>query len=178
MMAWRLLVTSLAMLALLSGCEVTPARYKVLSFFFDGVPNPEEIKAAELREKAKREAAEGKAGTLGSQHAPYAEKKCNSCHERSTNVLVAPKEELCYRCHKFKTENKWVHGPVVSGGCTVCHDPHSSRYRFLLVSESESFCFYCHDEKVIKEIEAHKGIDAKCTDCHNPHMSVNRYLLK
>ncbi len=177
MKLWKVLAASLVALVLLSGCEVTPARYKVLSFFFDGVPNPEEVKAAELREKEKKNTAAAKA-YLGSAHPPYATKKCNSCHNPSTNVLLAPVQELCYRCHKFESENKWVHGPVASGGCTVCHDPHSSRYPHLLVSESENFCFYCHDENVIRGIEAHKGIEAKCTDCHDPHMSVGRYLLK
>lgn len=174
MKAWKVLVTSFVVTALLYGCEVTPARYKVLSFFFDGVPNPEEVKVAEIREKENKEIAR----TTGAGHAPYAAKMCDACHVPFTNALVVPISELCYRCHEMKLNKKWVHGPIASGGCRVCHDPHSSRYKFLLVSESESFCFYCHDEKAIMKNEAHKGNVMKCTSCHDAHMSDNRYLLK
>ncbi len=151
--------------------------YKVLSFFFDGVPKPEEKKTAGEKKTSEgtAEIAQKFAPTV---HAPYAARMCDACHNPSTHALVLPIQELCFKCHQFKMDKKYVHGPLASGGCRVCHDPHSSGYRFLLVSESERFCFYCHDEKAIARNEAHKGHDMKCTTCHNPHMSDKEHLLR
>ena len=55
--------------------------------------------------------------------------------------------QLCGRCHELDLTRRYVHGPLASGGCTVCHDPHSSRYRYLLVSDSDGFCLSCHDAR-------------------------------
>ncbi len=160
------------------GCGVQ-TRYKVLSFFFDGVPNPEE-KSRQLAADAAKAGQSAKETTQqkGSEHGPYASKQCNECHQRATNTLVLPIEELCFKCHALDMKKKYAHGPAASGGCRVCHVPHSSSYRFLLVSEPEKFCFYCHDEKMITRLEVHQGIDTGCTTCHDPHSSDNQHLLK
>ncbi|MEW6601150.1 MAG: cytochrome c3 family protein [Nitrospirota bacterium] len=160
----------------LYGCEAT-TRYRVLSFFFDGVPKPEAEKAAEGQKAADKGIAVRKAKTSYG-HGPYEAKMCEACHLRGTNALVAPIQELCFRCHEFRMDKKFVHGPLISGDCRVCHDPHGSRYQFLLVSEAKTFCFYCHDEKDIAKNQAHKGSDMNCTSCHNAHMSDKKYLLK
>ena len=180
MKKWTILLTVLMAAALLYGCEPT-ARYKVLSFFFDGVPNPEEVKAAEMKKKAaeERKAGGGTTGITSFKHGPYAARMCSGCHMTgASNRLIAPLEKLCFGCHEFKMDKKWVHGPFAAGDCTVCHDPHSSRYKFLLVSEPGKLCFNCHDEKAITESELHKGTDMQCTTCHDPHMSDQQYMLK
>ncbi|MBI5739745.1 MAG: hypothetical protein HZA16_03400 [Nitrospirae bacterium] len=161
--------------ALLYGCEAT-TRYRVLSFFFDGVPDPEEERVAKVQKGDAGEAGVKKRTSY--QHGPYAAKMCNGCHIQGTNRFVASIEELCVRCHEFRMDKQWIHGPLASGGCRVCHDPHSSRQRYLLVSKSEEFCLHCHDEKAIARNEAHKDVDTDCTSCHNAHMSDRRYLLK
>lgn len=94
------------------------------------------------------------------------------------NALVAPREQLCFRCHEIRMNKKYIHGPLASGGCTACHDPHSSQYRYLLVSESDSFCFYCHDRQTVARVGAHRGVQEQCTTCHDAHMSDKKYLLK
>jgi predicted CXXCH cytochrome family protein len=72
----------------------------------------------------------------------------------------------------------WVHGPVSSGLCTVCHSPHSSKYPFMLLSgKTNEMCRSCHAEGYIMPIEDHKK-DMDCTECHNPHIGKNRFLLK
>jgi len=155
------------------GCEPR-TNYQVLSFFFDGVPNPDQA--------AQNGTAGGEkpklARTTYREHGPFAAKMCDGCHDRSTNVLIMPVEKLCLNCHTIPLDKKYIHGPVVSGGCKVCHDPHGSAFPFLLVSEPVHFCYYCHSEKDVMKNEVHNGVTEACTVCHNAHMSDKQYLLK
>ena len=178
MKGWAVAACVSALAVLLIGCDAT-ARYKVLSFFFDGVPPPEPPGAAEARRAA------AAAGGVPAQpvhvwvHGPYGARLCNACHvPGEMNTLAAPGEQLCFQCHDIKMGKKYVHGPLASGGCTACHDPHSSRYRYLLVAESDTFCFYCHDRQAVAKVGAHAGVTEQCTTCHDAHMSDKKYLLK
>lgn len=167
--------------AALCGCDAR-TQYRLLSPFFDGVPNPDQTTStAGGNNNAGSRAAVDKRDTRVNQyteHGPYAAKLCEGCHQRGTNKLLLPIESLCLYCHTFQTEKKRVHGPIASGGCKVCHDPHSSPNRFLLVSESKEFCLYCHDKNEIATREVHKDTAAECTTCHDAHGSDNEFLLK
>jgi predicted CXXCH cytochrome family protein len=176
MRAWRLATGLAVASALALGCNAA-TRYSVLAVFLDGVPPPQ----------PKEEATAKLAGASASrprhtgyrEHGPYAAKLCNACHVTgSLSELVAPREQLCLRCHELKTDKKYVHGPLASGGCLACHDPHSSQYRYFLLSESDSFCFRCHEPQVVARVAAHTNVGEQCTRCHDPHMSDNKYLLR
>jgi predicted CXXCH cytochrome family protein len=172
-----LLVAACAACALCAACSAT-TRHKVLSTLFDGVPplrtaGPEGAtpvggpQAAALRAEAPRD------------HGPYAAHLCGACHEAAaTNALVLPKDQLCFKCHELSLNRKFVHGPVVSGGCLVCHDPHSSRNPRLLVSGPGTVCFQCHDARDVARISGHEGVESGCTECHDAHASDQRFLLK
>lgn len=167
-----------AIAALLSfGCSAE-SRHTVLTVFFDGVP-PLEVPPPEgLAETADGPVERVSRVGFGG-HGPYAARMCGACHQSAaTNKLVVPVEELCFRCHDIRMDKKYIHGPLASGGCKACHDPHSSRYRYLLVSESDDFCFHCHEEQVVAAIPAHGGSDQSCTACHDAHMSNQKYLLR
>ncbi len=159
---------------LLCGCNAT-TRYQVLSFFFDGVPSPED-RSLQAGAQAGRPGAEKPASQVF-KHGPFAAKLCAACHDSSTNVLLLPKDKLCFKCHELPSPRK-QHGPVVTGGCVVCHDPHSSSNERLLVAPAREFCLYCHDGKEIYSREAHRGNDTACTVCHNPHGSDNDFFLR
>lgn len=160
--------------ALALGCS-----YKTLKFFFDGVPEPQKKKQAVRAGATAPENAGTAVRAAYYEHAPYAARECDSCHDRNrTNALVTSKEQLCFNCHDLQLNQKYVHGPIASGGCLVCHDPHSSRYAFLLVSEPSTFCFHCHDPNAIPKDEPHTRTDVQCTLCHDAHMSDKKYLLK
>lgn len=174
-----LLARCLPLLCLLAaGCNPT-TRYEVLSFFIDGVPPPKpapDITSA----RDEKGAAAGRSREVGyREHGPYGAKLCSACHIAGAfNQLVAPREEICMRCHEFKLDKKYLHGPLASGGCVACHDPHSSQYRYLLVSESDSFCFRCHEPQLVARNPVHAGVGEQCTQCHDAHMSDNEYLLR
>jgi len=161
---------------LYTGCAPqTQSQYKMLSFFFDGVPNPEEKQA----EVAKVEERKGLVQTsIYKEHGPYAAKQCGGCHDRGSNRLIVPKQELCFQCHTLDIRKKYIHGPLASGGCTVCHQPHGSSYAFLLVAEPKEFCLYCHAKEDISRNAVHGEMDAQCTMCHDAHGSNEQYLLR
>lgn len=167
----------LAVAGLSFACSAS-TRHKVLTFFFDGVPPPRGAAVAtQPASAAGEQAASRPAGYR--EHGPYAARLCNACHDSgATNALVAPRERLCLRCHQLGLEKRYVHGPLISGGCLVCHDPHASPYRALLVSESDGFCLRCHDRDALSRIDGHTGTAERCTTCHEAHMSDKRYLLK
>jgi predicted CXXCH cytochrome family protein len=172
--AWALLF--FLVIILLGSCEPR-TRYKTLSFFFDGVPDPDKVVSAprdSRRQTAERLALKRKF----SSHGPYEAKMCDACHQRATNALVLPIEELCVKWHIMDIDKKYLHGPVAAGGCRVCHDPHGTGRPFLLVSDAQKFCYYCHDENAVSATEAHRDVEASCTECHDAHSADNRFFLK
>jgi len=161
--------------ALSAGCS-TATHHRVLSIFFDGVP---EAKAAVGSDAPAVQASVGRQLVRPGEHGPYAAKLCDSCHNsKATNALVVPAEQLCSRCHELGDAKAFVHGPLASGGCLVCHDPHRSANRFLLVSATDGFCLQCHDRATLSPAEGHAGSATDCTHCHDAHMSDRKYLLR
>jgi len=164
--------------ALMFGCNTTK-NYKVLSFFFDGVPDPDKAPAEQgIGDTRKGGQIAPTSASRYREHGPYAAKECQGCHMRATNALILPIEELCFRCHSIDVRKKYIHGPVASGGCKVCHEAHGSLYPFLLVSEPKEFCHHCHDRNAIARGGKHKDMETECTVCHDAHSSEKEYLLK
>ena len=161
----------------LIGCSAT-ARHKTLTMFFDGVPPQGAPSAGPARPQTATTIGSPSVIPVGSERGPYAARLCDACHQRGTNALVAPQEALCLRCHQLDLDKAYVHGPLASGGCLVCHDPHSSRFGSLLVSESGGFCLSCHERDAVARIEGHADITEGCTTCHDAHGSDVKYLLK
>jgi predicted CXXCH cytochrome family protein len=162
----------LASMVMLCGCE-PQTRYKVLSFFFDGVPVPRDPSLITESADAK---GTGGVRVRASKHGPYEAKMCAACHDPNTNALLLPRDQLCLKCHEVKTGRR-QHGPFASGGCLVCHDPHRSSSEHLLVAPAKEFCLYCHESREILTRKVHQGMTVSCTVCHNPHGSDNEYFL-
>ena len=156
-------------------------------------------------------------------HAPLAAKKevhaavhmgCASCHgevDASTTPhkyksklakgLTADGNALCANCHEKKLfEGKVLHGPVVSGPCLACHNPHSSDNQGLLTKAPATLCLDCHpaiskgphvvagfsqkshplgNEKKEAKDPLREGKKFYCASCHEPHRSdrpkLNRF---
>jgi predicted CXXCH cytochrome family protein len=164
----------------LSGCD-PQTRHGTLSFFFDGVPAPADPRqgaAPGTNGVARRTARTEAERPRSFQHGPYGAKLCDGCHVRDSNNLIMPLEELCTYCHVFDLAGKKVHGPLASGGCTVCHDPHESQNPMVLVANAREFCLYCHERKDLVKQDAHADMQLECTLCHDAHSSKNASLLK
>lgn len=177
--AWAGLVVS---------CDAVTA-HKVASTIFDGVPSlpPAEQYCRDYHEQKLAEAelaasaAARTAAPQASKHAPYAEKRCNDCHDKAEESgLIRPKEKLCFLCHPDILAGAYVHGPAAVGACLECHEPHSSSQPALLKMDKSQLCLYCHKERRIADA-MHQRLAARgliCVDCHDPHASDGTYLLK
>ncbi|MCP4217809.1 MAG: hypothetical protein GY765_24420 [bacterium] len=159
--------------------------YKVLNFFFDGVPNPEEkeAKEAELRKGSKKNFAsripQKKWAKMISRHPDYFKNVCNNCHDRSAKnyLKVEKKEDLCYLCHKPEQFTAaFVHGPVAVKACLTCHVPHESQYVKLLKKKPRELCNTCHGQGGIPSKSCVK--EKACTQCHYPHAGEKRFFLR
>ena len=91
-----------------------------------------------------------------------------------------PQQELCFKCHSgVGDEAAFVHAPVASGDCLMCHLPHTSPLKHLLVEEAPGLCLQCHDSKQLSTVEGHSpGNTTSCYTCHDPHSGPRHYFLR
>ena len=158
----------------LIGCTDPQKRYQVLSFFFDGVPDPNAPK--------KQSSKHGASGGRTVVHKPFADNLCNSCHQNSTDIFARAqvREDVCLNCHSnVPTQYAVMHGPVVNNACQMCHSPHSSALPHLLKQPAPALCAQCHDADAMLVMHKRQPIDPKqsCIDCHSGHGGSNHQLL-
>ncbi|MBU0481031.1 MAG: cytochrome c3 family protein [Proteobacteria bacterium] len=136
-------------------------------------------------------------------HGPVGTGDCTICHDPhgSANRYQLPaagEKQLCVICHVDKKkyldpgqQNFAVHGILNAKGCTICHSPHATQFRFQLTHEINDLCVSCHTNLEGVEdghpVQNHpvkgksdprrKGFPFTCTSCHNPHGSRYQYLL-
>ena len=131
------------------------------------------------------ELARDDSGATWGLHEPL--KDCVTCHYKqpeqdSSDIpyLVAPVPQLCYGCHKdYISPAKWVHGPVVTGDCLFCHEPHKTDNKSLLRKPIPELCHQCHEAGMLQSVANHSDESyAHCNACHDGHMSPGRMLLK
>ncbi len=171
---------------LISACSGSSS-YGTLSFFFDGVPNPNKPKVDTIKIMIdstgikKREEILKKANPNYVLHGPYGAKLCENCHNVDQGFSLLRKEpDLCYKCHdNFAKKAKFLHAPVAAGYCTKCHNPHRSKNKFLLLEIGQKLCFTCHNKADVKRDKKHPVLkNENCLKCHNPHGSNNQYFLR
>jgi predicted CXXCH cytochrome family protein len=173
------------MLLLPAGCD-DEGRHQALSFFFDGVP-PRRSAAAGKESSVAPEEKTAVGAPVSNWHLHEPIKDCTTCHgnqpRRGTSrkvQLVAQVPQLCYRCHDDSSASAgWVHGPVATGDCLLCHEPHRTRTEALLRKAAPDLCFLCHEPQAILAIQGHAEPSyGRCVDCHEAHASQGRNLLK
>ena len=180
-------LTAAAVLAA-SACS-GPARHRVLTFFFDGVPKPGgDTPGQDTGEPAtdtpespgdERKPAANKA--VFYNHQPYWENRCRDCHDPNGGQVYQTAEQgLCATCHPDLPGNaRYVHGPVAVKSCLFCHHYHRSLHAKLLLDEPDALCFRCHKREGLTEGEHHADIDERpCIECHDPHSGDDRFFLK
>ena len=139
-------------------------------------------------------------------HGPYAASACYQCHETSASgglrgigkkeaaksalaqsanmsgKLLAPVPELCSGCHEGTSPAEavkaglWVHGPVSTGLCTECHNPHAGPEQYMLEKRTDALCVDCHSAGMIVNRPEHQD-RTDCVTCHSVHVSRDSRLL-
>lgn len=177
----------LFILCLFAGACSVDKNYRLLSFFFDGVPAPcytEITPASDSLLLAKDDTLGNTSINVGPPvyyHTPYLEKNCNSCHNwRNMGENLGMNPALCFSCHKrFSYSYKFTHGPVSAGYCSECHLPHKSDFEHLLSKRESEICINCHTHGNISKNRYHLISDEEnCLVCHNPHGSNNHLLIR
>ena len=166
--------------ALLVGCTAEK-RYKVLSVFFDGVPDPN----APFAQTSDELDSSGKpiVHAVSFAHKPYEEGKCDACHGSATGNTFESfqkvDDSVCGKCHeKVQHEYPRMHGPVALGQCSLCHVPHESSVPSLLKDNPTAVCSSCHLKELLPASPPDHLTDRNCLDCHSGHGGTARGLLK
>lgn len=158
-----------------SGCSIEK-HYELLSFFFDGVPNPNALSVT------------GSAGGFESlrdsptysAHRPFLDEQCSECHtsQFSTSGVSA---DVCMNCHDdVPTSLERMHGPVAAGACLWCHVPHESAFASLLKEKPRAVCGQCHEQGLLNtsKVPAHADETRQCLECHYGHGGTSSYFLR
>ncbi len=173
------------MFLLLASCDETE-RHKALTFFFDGVP-PLRTETSQAQTSGLNDNQPADKAPAGAWRIHEPVKNCTVCHgalrraNSSRKVqLVAEVPQLCFACHKeYSALEAWVHGPVATGNCLLCHEPHKAKNESLLRKPVPELCYQCHEEQAIRLIKHHAAESySRCTDCHEGHASTARGLLR
>jgi predicted CXXCH cytochrome family protein len=173
---WGGLMIGLGLL-LMAGCGTPRERYRVLSFFFDGVPNPDAVKPA----SGNTGAVAQEAARVVKQHKPYAENNCAACHRTAAGNIQEFSEayKQCVKCHpNVPRERRLMHGPVAREACRWCHAPHESTEPALLKEAPVKVCTQCHDRQLLGDHPPeHVDGTTSCLRCHFGHGGNARYFL-
>jgi predicted CXXCH cytochrome family protein len=189
MKSWISHTTLLITAFLLIGCSPKSGS-GVLSFFFDGVPEPAKQEQVATPAAAVQKSDSGSiqlaqavpAGPVLNVHTPYERRQCDKCHNNAagSSRLTQSQTGICYACHQdYQVNNKYMHGPVAAGYCSACHAPHESVNEKLLKNTGQAMCLICHTDDQVNKNKAHATIGTTdCTKCHNPHGGNNTYFLQ
>ncbi len=177
-------MTILFTLVTVTACS-EPTRFRVLSFFLDGVPEPGSKETLdpgkEVEGTPEVAVATPRPMTRYFAHTPYRENRCAGCHSAETGQLVRSIEDgLCLNCHrKLVSDLRFQHGPVAVNDCTTCHHHHTAPFPKLLLQKPVDTCLNCHDKDDLAEGDYHADVATKnCIDCHNPHGGDDKFFLR
>jgi predicted CXXCH cytochrome family protein len=97
--------------------------------------------------------------------------------EKSKDTCITSK------CHSQMGQEKFVHGPVAEGECTVCHGKSPKhkdkpkKYKFGEIEDLVKACYSCHEKFKAKKFIHVPVEEGECIACHSPHESPNKFQL-
>ena len=172
-LSWRgWMILAIGACALWSVSCSVETRYRVLTFFFEGVPRPGESPKKEAGATIENPRLEHPV----SFHRSFRNDRCTDCHTGKKRPLKEAVPNLCWRCHPRPVEAKpWNHAPARVGDCRACHADHESMTSHLLIAEGKALCFLCHRNPYIEALPVHANMDlGRCENCHPSHEGGTR----
>ncbi len=148
------------------------------------MPTSQSSQTKQTADNPKSEESAGDSFTSWGMHESL--KGCTPCHGDESEQaspgqphLVASVPALCCLCHKeYVAMSGWVHGPVATGNCMLCHEPHETKNPSLLNETIPMLCYRCHEIKTLQLVPGHSDKSyATCINCHDGHSSPGRMLL-
>lgn len=172
-----LVAAAAGLAALWTGCTVTESNYKVLSYFFDGVPDPN---APALPAGVALGEQDLRRSPTYIAHKPYAEDNCAECH-KSRFRLTMNDSAICMKCHAEEvSKHPRMHGPVAAGACLWCHSPHESAHAYLMRDRDRPVCMQCHSQEMLttQRVPEHADEARGCLECHYGHGGPGAMFLR
>jgi predicted CXXCH cytochrome family protein len=160
------------------------SRYRVLSVFFDGVPEPGADRGAPADRRpgdvTEIEDPGAPRRRVIYKHPPYVDKRCKDCHTGGGYLIKSPEEGLCQVCHPdIPGEVAFLHGPLAVNACLACHASHQSDFPWLLLDDLHDICYRCHEFADLSTGLHHDSTDTvTCVECHDPHGGGDKYFLR
>ncbi len=154
-----------------TGCNVEK-HYSTLSFFFDGVPDPN----APITDGSPT--IDGRRIVV--VHKPFQEEQCLQCHPDPANMqLTMDDGGICLKCHEeVQDQYPVMHAAVTSLACIWCHNPHMSAFPSLLRDDAPALCTQCHDEQNSSTMPPpHPDLSSDCLSCHSGHGGSEGHFL-
>jgi predicted CXXCH cytochrome family protein len=111
------------------------------------------------------------------------DKTCLSCHDKP---LVAADGHTIPNMKPVIAGSRFLHGPIRSGDCSGCHDPHGARFPNLLdAAFPKTFyarfdlgryqlCFNCHDSAMVLQPRTTSLTNFRDGDVNLHYVHVNR----
>ncbi len=87
----------------------------------------------------------------------------------------------CKKCHDMGKGKKYVHMPIRTNACSVCHNIFTKTKGLLRVKKDVKMCIMCHNQKrkmIRTGKNIHPPVKRDCTNCHDPHAGNIRFRLK
>ncbi len=90
------------------------------------------------------------------------------------------------QCHPTIAEGKFIHGPIATGMCPLCHEEGArpanlpSQHPEVLIGKATDKCLLCHEEisALLEKGSVHTPVaDGDCIDCHTPHSGDDSFFL-
>jgi predicted CXXCH cytochrome family protein len=175
---WCAVAGCVVLCSLALSCSVRN-NYKTLTFFFDGVPNPNAPVLVATNSGGLKSNTGELIPSKMYRHKPFNDGKCNECHLDKKH-LVTTKAELCVRCHAPTVKQyPTMHAPVAIGQCLWCHEPHESDSPKLLKTTAPDLCLQCHDPALLPaDVRPHLSPEqANCLYCHTGHGGAKPSML-
>lgn len=177
----RLTTLVLILLILGTACS-SPRNTRVMSFFFDGVPEAGEAETSGVETISQAVPEDSSSIILADArvywHEPYRDKECSACHDPDDRSL-GDESSLCLSCHGAEIRVfPFEHGPYSGSYCTECHNPHKSEVEHLLLAGKNELCGKCHNTSDLTVDSFHSiAAEGECSRCHASHGSNNHSIL-